>query len=50
MPEQCRCVSVIGGACLTASIEAIRKSGGRLNEWGIKEMLDYLRRIGYKVC
>lgn len=30
------------------SIEAIRKSGGRLNEWGIKEMLDYLRRIGYK--
>lgn len=29
------------------SIEAIRKSGGRLNEWGIKEMLDYLRRIGY---
>ncbi|BEI81303.1 hypothetical protein CcaverHIS002_0204630 [Cutaneotrichosporon cavernicola] len=30
-----------------ATIEAIRKSGGRLNEWGIKEMLDYLRRIGY---
>lgn len=31
------------------SIEAIRKSGGRLNEWGIREMLDYLRRIGYQV-
>lgn len=31
-----------------ASIEAIRKSGGRLNEWAVKEMLDYLRRIGYK--
>ncbi|KLT38982.1 FolC bifunctional protein [Cutaneotrichosporon oleaginosum] len=31
-----------------ATIEAIRKSGGRLNEWGIKEMLDYLRRIGYQ--
>lgn len=34
---------------LTCSIEAIRKSGGRLNEWAIKEMVDYLRRIGYKV-
>ena len=30
-------------------IEAIRKSGGRLNEMGIPEMHDYLRRIGYKV-
>lgn len=35
-------------ALADSSIEAIRKSGGRLNEWGIKEMLDYLRRIGYK--
>ena len=32
-----------------SSIEAIRKSGGRLGEVGIPEMLDYLRRIGYKV-
>ncbi|WVR05827.1 hypothetical protein IAU60_002852 [Kwoniella sp. DSM 27419] len=31
-----------------AAIEAIRKSGGRLNEHGIAEMNDYLRRIGYK--
>jgi hypothetical protein len=30
-------------------IEAIRKSGGRLTELGIPEMLDYLKRIGYKV-
>ncbi|ORX35607.1 putative tetrahydrofolylpolyglutamate synthase [Kockovaella imperatae] len=31
-----------------AAIEAVRKSGGRLQELGIPEMLDYLRRIGYK--
>ncbi|KAL1411354.1 Folylpolyglutamate synthetase [Vanrija albida] len=31
-----------------ATIEAIRKSGGRLNDWAVPEMLDYLRRIGYK--
>ncbi|KAK1923947.1 putative tetrahydrofolylpolyglutamate synthase [Papiliotrema laurentii] len=31
-----------------ATIEAIRKSGGRLGEVGIPEMIDYLRRIGYK--
>lgn len=28
-------------------IEAIRKSGGRLNDFAIPEMHDYLRRIGY---
>lgn len=28
-------------------IEAIRKSGGRLNEYAIPEMIDYLKRIGY---
>ena len=33
-----------------SSIEAIRKSGGRLGEVGIPEMIDYLRKIGYKVC
>ncbi|WVQ71200.1 hypothetical protein IAR50_000725 [Cryptococcus sp. DSM 104548] len=31
-----------------ATIEAIRKSGGRLNEYAVAEMHDYLRRIGYK--
>ncbi|ORY22822.1 Mur ligase [Naematelia encephala] len=30
-----------------ATIEAIRKSGGRLNDFAIPEMHDYLRRIGY---
>ncbi|KAL7423542.1 Folylpolyglutamate synthetase [Cryptotrichosporon argae] len=30
-----------------ATIEAIRKSGGRLNDWAIPEMHDYLRKIGY---
>lgn len=29
------------------SIEAIRKSGGRMLEWSIPEMHDYLSRIGY---
>ncbi|WWD17944.1 hypothetical protein CI109_102389 [Kwoniella shandongensis] len=31
-----------------ATIEAIRKSGGRMNEFAIPEMHDYLRRIGYQ--
>ncbi|WVQ85546.1 hypothetical protein IAT38_007712 [Cryptococcus sp. DSM 104549] len=31
-----------------ATIEAIRKSGGRLNEHAVSEMHDYLRKIGYK--
>ncbi|KAK8865871.1 hypothetical protein IAR55_001019 [Kwoniella newhampshirensis] len=31
-----------------ATIEAIRKSGGRMNEYAISEMHDYLRRIGYQ--
>ena len=31
-----------------SSIEAIRKSGGRLNDFAIPEMHDYLRRIGYE--
>ena len=30
------------------SIEAIRKSGGRLNDFAVAEMHDYLRRIGYQ--
>ncbi|KAL9939362.1 hypothetical protein V8E36_002175 [Tilletia maclaganii] len=30
-----------------AAIEAFRKSGGRLNEYAIPEMLEYLARIGY---
>lgn len=29
-------------------IEAIRKSGGRLNDFAVAEMHDYLRRIGYQ--
>lgn len=35
---------------LICRIEAIRKSGGRLGEVGIPEMIDYLRKIGYKAC
>ncbi|WWC66348.1 uncharacterized protein I206_100249 [Kwoniella pini CBS 10737] len=31
-----------------ATIEAIRKSGGRLNDHAVAEMHDYLRKIGYK--
>jgi hypothetical protein len=31
------------------SIEAIRKSGGKLNQYAIPEMIEYLRRIGYRV-
>ncbi|OWT41014.1 folylpolyglutamate synthase [Cryptococcus neoformans Bt1] len=31
-----------------ATIEAFRKSGGRLTEYAVAEMHDYLRRIGYK--
>ncbi|WVW82226.1 hypothetical protein I302_104232 [Kwoniella bestiolae CBS 10118] len=31
-----------------ATIEAIRKSGGRLNEHAVAEMHDYLRKIGYQ--
>jgi hypothetical protein len=34
---------------MNCRIEAIRKSGGRLNEFAIPEMVDYLRRIGYQV-
>ncbi|KAK0555349.1 Folylpolyglutamate synthetase [Tilletia horrida] len=30
-----------------ATIEAIRKSGGRLNDFAIPEMVEYLGRIGY---
>lgn len=33
---------------LITSIEAIRKSGGRLNDFAVIEMHDYLRRIGYR--
>ncbi|PWZ03693.1 FolC bifunctional protein [Testicularia cyperi] len=31
-----------------ATIEAIRKSGGRMNDFAIPEMLEYLARIGYQ--
>jgi hypothetical protein len=33
-----------------ATLEAVRASGGRLAEFAIPEMLEYLRRIGYVVC
>ena len=53
MPEQRGDVSDLlsrgVGQRAKGSIEAIRKSGGRLGEVGIPEMIDYLRRIGYKV-
>jgi folylpolyglutamate synthase len=49
---QCRDVSRLilppYQAELTRSIEAIRKSGGRLNDFAVLEMHDYLRRIGYQ--
>jgi len=32
-----------------ATLDAIRASGGRLNELSIPEMLEYLDRIGYNV-
>jgi hypothetical protein len=32
-----------------ATLEAVRASGGRLSEFAIPEMLEYLERIGYKV-
>jgi len=38
---------LIDFAC--GSIEAIRKSGGKLNQYAIPEMIEYLRRIGYRV-
>lgn len=33
-----------------ATLEAVRASGGRLSEFAIPEMLEYLERIGYAVC
>jgi folylpolyglutamate synthase len=45
MSEQCSDVSHV--AIWLISIEAIRRSGGRLNDFAIAEMHDYLRRIGY---
>lgn len=30
-------------------IEAIRRSGGKLNDFAIPEMVEYLERIGWKV-
>jgi len=30
-------------------IEAIRRSGGKLNDFAIPEMVEYLQRIGWKV-
>ena len=44
MPQR-ECFSV--RFSLTSRIEAIRKSGGRLNDFAIPEMHDYLRRTGY---
>lgn len=32
-----------------ATLEAVRASGGRLSEFAIPEMLEYLGRIGYSV-
>lgn len=32
-----------------AVIEAIRRSGGKLNDFAIPEMVEYLERIGWKV-
>ena len=32
-----------------AALEAVRASGGRLSEFAIPEMVEYLERIGYKV-
>ena len=30
-----------------ATLEAVRASGGRLSEFAIPEMIEYLNRIGY---
>lgn len=30
-------------------IEAIRRSGGKLNDFAIPEMVEYLERVGWKV-
>lgn len=32
-----------------ATLEAVRASGGRLSQFAIPEMLEYLQRIGYQV-
>jgi folylpolyglutamate synthase len=32
-----------------ATLDAVRASGGRLSEFAIPEMVEYLERIGYKV-
>jgi folylpolyglutamate synthase len=32
-----------------ATLEAVRASGGRLSQFAIPEMLEYLGRIGYSV-
>lgn len=32
-----------------ATLEALRASGGRLSDFAIPEMLEYLHRIGYSV-
>ena len=32
-----------------ATLEAVRASGGRLSEFAIPEMIEYLERIGYSV-
>lgn len=32
-----------------ATLEAVRASGGRLSEFAIPEMVEYLERIGYTV-
>jgi len=32
-----------------ATLEAVRTSGGRLSEFAIPEMIEYLERIGYTV-
>jgi hypothetical protein len=33
-----------------ATLDALRASGGRMSEFAIPEMVEYLGRIGYQVC
>jgi hypothetical protein len=50
--ESRTCYTVLDGSThgsLYCSIEALRKSGGKLNQYAIPDMIEYLRRIGYRV-
>ncbi len=33
-----------------ATLEALRSTGGRMNDFALPEMIEYLERIGYSVC